>query len=337
MPIRVAINGFGRIGRAILRAGWSDSNFEFVHINDLTDDSLLAHLLKHDSVHGRFEAPVKAVSGGLSIGGKVVSTSAERDPSKLPWADLDVDLVFECTGVFRTREKAALHLDAGAKRVMLSAPGKNVDATICVGVNEETLDRDKDVIVSNASCTTNCLAPLAKVLNDEFSIVRGMMTTIHSYTMDQNLLDAPHGKGDFRRSRAAALNIVPTSTGAAKAVGLVLPELHGKIDGMAVRVPTANVSLVDLVVELEKETTAEEINAALMAAAKGPLYGVLQASDAPFVSTDLIGNPNSSIVDLSLTKGMGGNLFKLLAWYDNEWGYSCRMLDLARVMTGAER
>jgi len=335
MPIRVAINGFGRIGRCVFRAAWSDSDIEIVHINDLTSDELLSHLLANDSVHGPFGPTVSAVDGGLEIDGRVISTSAEPDPTKLPWADKNVDVVLECTGRFREREKAQMHLDAGAKYVIISAPAPGADATICVGVNHETLDPSRHKVISNASCTTNCLSPLAKVLNDNFGIVHGLMTTVHSYTMDQNMLDAPHK--DFRRARAAAINMIPTSTGAAKAVGLVLPELEGKLGGMAIRVPTPNVSLVDLVVELKKPTSAEEINAAIQAAADGPMKGILEAADRHLVSGDCVGNSHSSVVDIPLTSGMGKNFFKLLSWYDNEWGFSNRMLDLTRLVYGLER
>ncbi|RME23587.1 MAG: type I glyceraldehyde-3-phosphate dehydrogenase [Deltaproteobacteria bacterium] len=336
MPVRVALNGFGRIGRCVLRAGWNNPDIEFVHINDLTSDAMLAHLLAHDSVHGPFGVEVTAVDGGLDIGGRIVATSAERDPSKLPWADLGVDVVLECTGVFRTRAKAAMHLEAGARRVIISAPAKDeVDLTVCIGVNDDRL-RPEHRILSNASCTTNCLAPFAKVLDEQFGIEAGLMTTIHSYTMDQNLLDAPHAS-DFRRARAAALSMVPTSTGAAKAVGKVLPRLDGKLNGMAVRVPTPNVSIVDLVFNTSRDVTVEAINDALRAAAEGPLAGILGVSDAPLVSSDLIGNPHSSVVDLPLTQTMGPRLAKVLSWYDNEWGFSNRMLDLATRLGALEQ
>ena len=301
----------------------------------LCDDNTLAHLLKHDTVHGPFSEDVQVVDGGLTIGGRFVASTAERDPTQLPWRESRIDVVLECTGIFRTKSAALAHVEAGARYVIISAPGKDVDATIVVGVNDASLDPEKVQVVSNASCTTNCLAPVAKVLNDNFGIRRGLMTTVHSYTMDQNLLDSPHK--DLRRARAAAQNIVPTTTGAAKAVGLVLPELNGKLGGMAIRVPTPNVSLVDLVVELDKSTSAEEINAALSAAAAGPLRGVLDAVHAPLVSSDLVGNPHSSIVDLSLTETMEGNMVKLLSWYDNEWGFSNRMIDLARLLYGKSR
>ena len=335
MPVRVAINGFGRIGRCVFRAAWADPDIEIVHINDLTSDEVLAHLLAKDSVHGAFGPTVEAVDGGLKIGDTQISTSAEPNPAKLPWAAKSVDLVLECTGRFRERDQAQMHLDAGANHVIISAPAPGADATVCVGVNHEILDPAKHKVISNASCTTNCLAPLAKVLNDNFGLVHGLMTTVHSYTMDQNMLDAPHK--DFRRARAAAMNMIPTSTGAAKAVGLVLPELKGKLGGMAIRVPTPNVSLVDLVVELEKPTSAQEINEAIQAAAAGPMRGILQAADSHLVSGDSIGNPHSSIVDIPLTDGMGKNFFKLLSWYDNEWGFSNRMLDLSRILYGLER
>ena len=333
MTIRVGINGFGRIGRCVLRAGWDDPEIEFVHINDLTSDDMLAHLLQHDSVHGNW-GKVRAVDGGIEINGTLVSTSAERDPAKLPWGDKGVDVVLECTGVFRDANKARAHIDAGARKVVISAPGKNVDGTFVVGVNDDQLDPENHHIVSNASCTTNCLAPMAKVLQDLLGIERGLMTTVHSYTMDQNLLDAPHK--DFRRARAAAQNMLPTSTGAAVAIGLVLPELAGKLDGMAVRVPTPNVSLVDLVVDVGRPTTKEEVNAAYIAAANGAMKGVLDAVDAPLVSSDLIGNPMSSTIDLDSTI-VNETMVKVVSWYDNEWGFSNRMLDLARRLSGMER
>jgi glyceraldehyde 3-phosphate dehydrogenase len=326
MTIRVAINGFGRIGRCVLRAGWDNPDIEFVHINDLTSDEMLAHLLEYDSVHRRFDQDIEAVEGGIRIGDTVIPTTAERDPESLPWGALDVDVVLECTGAFRTREGATKHLNAGAKRVIISAPGTNPDITVCVGVNDESLQADHRII-SNASCTTNCLAPVAKVLDQEFGIVSGLMTTVHAYTMDQRLLDAPHKK-DFRRARAAAVNMVPTSTGAAKAVGIVLPQLAGKLNGMAIRVPTPDVSLVDLVFKAGRPVSVDAINGALRAAAEGPLKGVLAVSTAPLVSSDLMGNPHSSVADLPLTQVMGNDMAKVLSWYDNEWGFSCRMLDL---------
>ena len=334
MPVRVAINGFGRIGRNVLRAGWNDPEIEFVHINDLTGDDMLAHLLSNDSVHGRFNKDVQVVDGGLLIDGKKVATSALRDPAALPWKETGVDVVLECTGVFCSREGAGKHLAAGASKVIISAPGADPDATIVVGVNDDTLT-GQERIVSNASCTTNCLAPPAKVIHQLFGIRHGVMTTVHSYTMDQCLLDGPHK--DFRRARAAAVNMVPTTTGAAKAVGLVLPDLAGKLGGMAIRVPTPNVSLVDLVVELETDATAGQVNQALIDAANGDMKGILAAVSAPLVSSDLVGNPHSSIVDLDLTTMMGPRTLKILTWYDNEWGFSNRMLDLARLISGKAR
>ncbi len=334
MAIRIALNGFGRIGRSVLRAGWDDPDIEFVFINDLTTDEMLAHLLKYDSVHGVFPHPVSAVEGGIRIGETTVPTGAVADPSQLPWGELDVDIVFECTGVFRKREAAAKHLEAGARRVVISAPAVEPDFTCVVGVNDDQL-RPEHRILSNASCTTNCLAPFAKVLHERFGIVGGLMTTVHSYTMDQKLLDAPHKK-DFRRARAAAVNIVPTSTGAAKAVGLVLPELAGKLNGLAIRVPTPNVSLVDLVFTTDEPVSVAAINEALSEAAAGPLAGILAVSEAPIVSGDLVGNPHSSIVDLPLTMVSGDHTAKVLSWYDNEWGFSNRMLDLARRLAALD-
>jgi glyceraldehyde 3-phosphate dehydrogenase len=329
MTIRVAINGFGRIGRCVLRAGWSNPDIEFVHINDLTDGPTLAHLLEFDSVHGRFAAPVRAVEGGLEVGGRFVRTSAIKDPKALPWKDARVDVVLECTGVFTKREQAALHLEAGAGRVIISAPANDADYTVVMGVNDDGLQASHRV-VSNASCTTNCLAPVAKVLHEAFGIENGLVTTVHSYTMDQRLLDAPHK--DLRRARAAAVNMVPTSTGAAKAVGLVLPALKGKLNGVAVRVPTPNVSLVDLVFNSTRPMTAESINTALSEAAAGPLKGILAAVHAPLVSSDLLRDPHSSIADLELTQVMGSHTAKVFSWYDNEWGFSNRMLDLALAL-----
>ena len=329
MTIRVAINGFGRIGRAVLRACYNDSDIEIVHINDLTSDEMLAHLLKYDSVHRIFSEDVSVVEEGIKVGDKVIATSAIKDPSQLPWAEKNIDVVLECTGIFRKRAGAQKHLDAGAKRVLISAPGKDCDATICVGVNDDTLVPEHRII-SNASCTTNCLSPLAKVLDREFGIEHGLMTTIHSYTMDQRLLDAPHD--DFRRARAAACNIVPTTTGAAQAVAEVLPQLEGKLNGMAIRVPTPNVSLVDLVFTSSKDMTVEGINNAIREACDGDLKGVLACFDLPLVSGDLIGNPHSSIVDLEQTLIMGSRMAKVLTWYDNEWGFSNRLIDLAKLV-----
>jgi glyceraldehyde 3-phosphate dehydrogenase len=331
MATRVALNGFGRIGRCVLRAAWNDPEIEFVHINDLTSDEMLAHLLEYDTVHGRFSEAVNAIEGGLQIGDGFVPTSAERDPSKLPWAEKNVDVVLECTGVFRSRPQASLHLEAGAGRVIISAPANDPDFTVVMGVNSDHLQADHRII-SNASCTTNCLAPMAKVIHDRFGILNGLMTTVHSYTMDQCLLDAPHK--DFRRARAAAENMVPTSTGAAKAVGLVLPDLAGKLNGMAIRVPTPNVSLVDLVVNTRDPVSTEAINDALTQEAAGSLAGIMAASNDPIVSSDLVGNAHSSIVDLPLTQVIDDHTAKLLSWYDNEWGFSNRMIDLVKHMSG---
>jgi glyceraldehyde 3-phosphate dehydrogenase len=329
MAIRVAINGFGRIGRNVLRTAVNDPGVDIVHINDLASIDLLAHLLKYDSVHGQFDAEVEATDGGIRVNGKFISISSIRNPTELPWSDNNIDVVMECTGLFRSRETAAQHLEAGAKRVIISAPGIDPDATVCVGVNEEVLSSD-DTIISNASCTTNCLAPVAKALHEAFGIEEGLITTIHSYTMDQRLLDSTHK--DFRRARAAAQNMVPTTTGAAAAVGLVLPELSGKLNGMSVRVPTPNVSMVDLVFRSSKPMTVDAINDALAAAANGPLKGILSFSKAPLVSSDLIGDPHSAIIDGLSTQMMGDRMAKVLAWYDNEWGFSNRMIDLTKTI-----
>jgi glyceraldehyde 3-phosphate dehydrogenase len=326
MTQRVAINGFGRIGRAVLRAGWGRPGITFVHVNDLTSPEMLAHLLVHDTVHGRWPHDVRAVDGGFTIDGVFLPVTAEKDPAALPWAAEKVDVVLECTGVFNSKAKASKHLTAGARKVLLSAPGDEVDGTFVVGVNDHELGPEH-VVVSNASCTTNCLAPLAKVLHETFGIEHGVMTTVHAYTMDQNLLDAPHKK-DFRRARAAAQNMVPTSTGAAKAIGLVLPALAGKLHGMAIRVPVPNGSLVDLTVHLSRDVTKAEVNAALKAAAEGPLAGILEYTEAPLVSSDIVGNPSSSIIDGASTMVQGGHMLKVMSWYDNEWGFSNRMLDL---------
>lgn len=326
MSVKVGINGFGRIGRNFFRTCTSFSNIEIVAINDLTDAATLAHLLKYDSVHGIFNADVKAKDNSLFVNGREIKVTAIKDPLGLPWKDLGADVVLESTGLFTDRATAGKHLDAGAGWVIISAPAKDPDVTLCMGVNENTLDKSKHKIISNASCTTNCLAPVAKVLNNEFGIIRGLMTTIHSYTNDQRILDLPHK--DLRRARAAALNMIPTTTGAAKAVGLVLPELKGKLDGMAIRVPTPNVSVVDLVAELSKDAAAADINNALKKAAEGPMKGILQYSEEPLVSSDLNGNPHSSIVDATITKVIEGRMAKVIAWYDNEWGYSSRLRDL---------
>ncbi|NOY63956.1 MAG: type I glyceraldehyde-3-phosphate dehydrogenase [Nitrospirae bacterium] len=330
MAVKVGINGFGRIGRNFFRASMNQSDFEIVAINDLTDAKTLAHLLKYDSVHGIFSADVKAGDDAIIVNGKTIKITAIKDPSELPWKDLGVDFVIESTGVFRDRASASKHLEAGASWVIISAPAKEPDITVCLGVNEDKLDPATHKIISNASCTTNCLAPLAKVLKDEFGIIRGLMTTIHSYTNDQRILDLPHK--DLRRARAAAMNIIPTTTGAAKAVGLVLPELQGKLDGMAIRVPTPNVSVVDLVAELAKDVTVEEVNAALKAAAEGKMKGILEYSEEPLVSMDLNGNDHSSIVDATVTKVIEKRMVKVIAWYDNEWGYSSRLRDLIQYI-----
>ena len=326
MSVRVAVNGFGRIGRNFLRTSKGYKEFEVVAINDLTNAKTLAHLLKYDSVHGIFDADVRETDAGISVDGKEIKIFAVREPEKLPWRDLGVDIVIESTGLFTDRASASKHIEAGAKWVLISAPAKEPDITVCLGVNEETLDVSKHRIISNASCTTNCLAPVAKVLMNEFGLVRGLMTTIHSYTNDQRILDLPHK--DLRRARAAALSMIPTTTGAAKAVGLVLPDLKGKLDGMAIRVPTPNVSVVDLVAELGKDTSAEEVNAALRKASEGQMKGILQYTEDPIVSIDCNNNAHSSVVDAAVTKVIGGRMVKVLAWYDNEWGYSSRLRDL---------
>jgi len=332
--VRVAINGFGRIGRTVLRVALADPDIEFVAINDLSDAETLAHLLKYDSVFGPLGVDVRVEGDEMIVGQRRIRMLAEKDPAKLPWKDLGVDYVVEATGVFRDREKAGQHLTAGARKVIITAPAKNEDITIVMGVNHELYDPAKHHVVSNASCTTNCLAPVAKVLDDQFGIKRGWMTTVHSYTNDQRVLDLIHK--DKRRARAAALNIVPTTTGAAKAVGLVLPHLKGRLDGFAVRVPTPNVSMVDLVVELEKSTTAEEINEAFRQAAAGSLKGILGVSDEELVSSDFLRDSRSSIVDAPLTRVMDGDFAKVVAWYDNEWGYSARVVDLIKYMDGRE-
>ena len=324
--MRVAINGFGRIGRAFLRASKGNNEFTIVAINDLTDAKTLAHLLKYDSVHGIFKAEVKAGDGSINVDGAEIKILAVTEPEKLPWKDLGVDVVIESTGRFTDKPSASKHIDAGAKWVIISAPAKEPDITICMGVNEETLDPGKHKVISNASCTTNCLAPVAKVIHNEFKINKGLMTTIHSYTNDQRILDLPHK--DLRRARAAAMSMIPTTTGAAKAVGLVLPDLKGKLNGLAMRVPTPNVSVVDLVAEVSRDVTAEEVNAVLKRAAEGPLKGILQYSEDLLVSIDFNGNDHSAIVDAKLTMVLEGKMVKVLAWYDNEWGYSSRLRDL---------
>ena len=330
MATRVGINGFGRIGRNFFRAASGDPALDIVAVNDITDAKTLAHLLKYDSVHGAFKGTVEAKEKSLVVNGKEIQVLATKDPAALPWKALGVETVVESTGRFTDRASASKHLEAGARKVIISAPAKDEDITIVLGVNEERYDPAKHAIISNASCTTNCLAPVAKVLLRTVGIRHGLMTTIHSYTNDQQILDLPHQ--DLRRARAAAMSMIPTSTGAAKAVGLVLPEIKGKLHGLAIRVPTPNVSLVDLVVEAEKPTSAEAVNAALRAAADGELKGILGYTDEPLVSIDFNGNPLSSIVDGASTSVIDGTLIKVLAWYDNEWGYSCRVRDLVKYI-----
>ncbi|MEU8020564.1 type I glyceraldehyde-3-phosphate dehydrogenase [Micromonospora parva] len=330
MTIRVGINGFGRIGRNFFRAVLaSDADIEVVAVNDLTDNGTLAHLLKYDSILGRLPYEVKATADEITVGGKTIKAYAEKDPSKLPWGEVGADVVIESTGFFTDATKAKAHVDGGAKKVIISAPAKNEDVTVVMGVNHDTYDPAKHTIISNASCTTNCLAPMAKVLHDTFGIQHGLMTTIHAYTQDQNLQDAPHS--DLRRARAAALNIVPTSTGAAKAIGLVLPDLKGKLDGYALRVPIPTGSVTDLTVNVGRETTVDEVNAALKAAAEGPLKGILVYNEDPIVSTDIVTDPASCIFDAPLTKVVG-NQVKVVGWYDNEWGYSNRLVDLVKLV-----
>jgi glyceraldehyde 3-phosphate dehydrogenase len=326
MAVKVGINGFGRIGRVVFRAALNNPNVEVVAVNDLTDANMLAHLLKYDSVHGTLDAEIKVDGEYLVVNGHKVKVIAERDPAALPWGELGVEVVVESTGRFTKRADAAKHLEAGAKKVVISAPANDEDITIVMGVNHDKYDAANHHVISNASCTTNCLAPFAKVLNDQFGIKRGMMTTVHAYTNDQQILDLPHK--DYRRARAAAESIIPTSTGAAKAVALVLPELKGKLNGMAMRVPTPNVSVVDLVAELDKEVTADEVNAALKAAAEGDLKGILEYSEEPLVSRDYNGSPASSTIDALSTMVLEGNMVKVLSWYDNETGYSHRVVDL---------
>ncbi|MGH7906678.1 MAG: type I glyceraldehyde-3-phosphate dehydrogenase [Candidatus Binataceae bacterium] len=326
MPTRIAINGFGRIGRMFFRALIGRAELEVVAVNDITDAPTLAHLLKYDSIHGALSHQIKAEGNQIMLDGQAFTVLAERDPGKLPWARLGVQVVVESTGLFTKREKAAAHLQAGARKVVISAPSENSDVTLCMGVNQDVYDPDQHDIISNASCTTNCLAPIAKVIHESFGIVHGFMTTVHGYTADQNLQDGPHR--DLRRARAAALSMTPTSTGAARAIGLVLPMLKGKLDGVAVRVPVANVSLIDLTAALEKSATHESVNAAMRAAADGKLKGILEYSEAPLVSADFNNNPHSSIYDALLTNVIDGKLLKVFSWYDNEWGYSNRLADV---------
>ncbi len=331
MATKVGINGFGRIGRNVLRAALKNNyDVEFVAANDLTDTQTLAHLLKYDSVLGRLDADVKADGDAVIVNGKRIKVFAEPDPAKIDWASVGAEVVVESTGRFRDKDSASKHLGGSVKKVIISAPAKNEDITIVLGVNQDKYDPAKHNIISNASCTTNCLAPVGKVLNDNWGIEKGLMTTIHSYTNDQRILDFPHK--DLRRARAAAVNMIPTTTGAAKAIALVIPELKGKMDGYSIRVPTPNVSVVDLVAELKKPATAEEVNAALKAAAEGPLKGILAYTEDPVVSSDMLSNNNSSIVDSALTTVIGGNMVKVVSWYDNEWGYSCRVVNLVEYI-----
>jgi glyceraldehyde 3-phosphate dehydrogenase len=330
MPVKVAINGFGRIGRNIVRAGLHRKDIEFVAVNDLTDTKTLAHLLKYDSVLGHLQEDVKLEADAITVGGKRLKVFAQRDPGELDWTSVGAQIVVESTGHFTDATKACKHIRGSVKKVIISAPASNEDITLVLGVNGHMYDAAKHNIISNASCTTNCLAPLAKVVDDKFKILKGSMTTIHSYTNDQPILDFPHK--DLRRARAAAINMIPTSTGAAKAIGLVMPHLKGKMDGYSMRVPTPDVSVVDLVALLEKNTTTEEVNAALKSAAGGELKGILDYTEDPVVSSDMLHNPNSSIVDAGLTKVLDGNLVKVVAWYDNEWGYSSRVVDLIALL-----
>jgi glyceraldehyde 3-phosphate dehydrogenase len=333
MAVRVGINGFGRIGRNIMRAALADDDIDFVAVNDITDAKTLAHLLKYDSVLGNLAASISGKDDSITVDGDTFKVLSSKDPGALPWKDLGVDVVFECTGKFTDREGAAKHLAAGAKKVIITAPAKKPDVTVVLGVNDDQYDPKTHHIISNASCTTNCLAPVVRVLNDAFGLKRGWMTTVHAYTNDQNLLDLPHK--DLRRARAAALSIIPTTTGAASAVGEVLPALKGRLDGISMRVPTPNVSCVDLVALLEKSVTADDVNGALRAAAAGSHKGILAVEDAPLVSIDFRGNPHSSIVDSAYTKVMDGDFVKVLAWYDNEWGYSNRCIDLLKKVAGS--
>lgn len=330
MTTKIGINGFGRIGRLVCRVALADKNVEVVGINDITDTKTLAHLFKRDSVHGMYPGEVKALDDAISVDGKVIKITAERDPANLPWEELGADIVIEATGLFQDKESASKHITAGAKKVIITAPAKTYDFTVVMGVNEGEYDAANHHVVSNASCTTNCLAPVAKVLNDNWGIHCGLMTTIHSFTNDQRVLDLPHS--DLRRTRAASLNMIPTTTGAAKAIALVLPELKGKLNGMSMRVPTPNVSVVDLVVNLDKPATVEEINATMKAAAEGEMKGYLEYTDEPCASTDFNGNPSSAIFDSLCTEVIDGTMVKVISWYDNEFGYSSRVIDLVNYM-----
>jgi glyceraldehyde 3-phosphate dehydrogenase len=339
MATKIAINGFGRIGRCVVRALYErgEKDIQVVAINDLTDPGTLAHLFRFDSVHGEFrEAAVSSGEGFIQVGDDKIQVLSVKDPKELPWKALGVDVVLECTGLFTDKEKAAAHLTAGAKRVLISAPAKNHDITIVMGVNDSDYDPAKHTVLSNGSCTTNCLAPIAKVMLDNFGVKAGLMTTVHSYTNDQHILDVPHRKGDLRRARAAAVNMIPSSTGAAKALAEVIPALKGKFDGQAIRVPTVDVSLVDLTIETEKPVTKEAIHAAMKAAAEGPMKGVLGYQELALVSCDYIGNPLSSIFDATMTQVIGGNFAKICSWYDNEWGFSNRMIDLVKLVASKE-
>ncbi len=332
MSLKIGINGFGRIGRNFFRASYQNPDFDIIAVNDITNAHTLAHLLKHDSALGMLDADIKSTNESIIVDGKEIKVLSEKNPSNIKWKDMSISYVIESTGLFRKREDAEKHIkNGGAKKVIISAPAKNPDATLVLGVNEDTYDPQKHHIISNASCTTNCLAPAAKVVQEEFGIKKAFMTTIHSYTVDQRILDAPHK--DLRRARSAAVSQIPTTTGAAKATGLVIPELNGKIDGIAIRVPTPNVSVVDLVAVLERETTEQEVNQAFQKAAQGKLKGILDYTEEPLVSVDFMANPNSSIVDGEFTKVIQGNLLKILAWYDNEWGYSCRLRDLCEYIS----
>ncbi len=330
MAIKIGVNGFGRIGRLVMRAGLIDKELEFVAVNDITDSKTMAHLFKYDSIHGRYKGEVKSADEGIIIDGKTVKVFAERDPANIPWGKLGVDIVIESTGIFKTREQVSKHIAAGAKKVLISAPAKGHDGTFVKGVNFDQYDKAKHNIISIGSCTTNCLAPVVKVLHDNFKIVRGFMTTIHAYTNDQKILDLPHS--DLRRARAAALSMIPTTTGAAKAIAEVIPEVKGKLDGVAVRVPTSDGSLVDMVAELESAVTVEKINSLMKKAAEGPMKGVLEYTEEPIVSVDVIGNPHSSIFDGLSTMVLGEKMVKVFSWYDNEWGFSNRMVDMLKIM-----
>jgi len=331
MAAKIGINGFGRIGRLVIRIGSKMKDMDFVAVNDITDAKTLAHLFKYDSVHGVFDGEVKVVDGGFTVNGKLVKIFAERDPAKLPWGQLGVDTVVESTGLFTKKEDAMKHVQAGAKNVLISAPAKGHDGTFVMGVNFDQYDKSKHQVISIGSCTTNCLAPVVKVLHDNFKIKRGFMTTIHAYTNDQRILDLPHK--DLRRARAAALSMIPTTTGAAKAISEVIPDMKGRLDGVSVRVPTPDGSLVDLVAEIEKETTKEEINAAVKKAAEGYARGVIEYMEDPIVSCDVVGNSHSSVFDALSTNVMNGNFIKIFSWYDNEYGFSCRMIDMLKKMS----